>query len=723
MALVVAVVLAGVALVQRNEARKQTEIAQGRELVASSAATLGSDPELSLWFAIRAAGTASSPQADALLRQAFHESRARAAYRDPGAPEHPEYRVLAVSPDLSRTLVREETTGAVYLRSLRNGDRLVRFEGVRPSLLDEASFSPDGSAIAISGGVYSVEAGRRVFPLSATAPTFTADGSRLFGIANQQVSVWDREGVLVRAIPTSDFLVAANRDGTALLSWRTCNGCSSLPTVWDVASGQQRFVLGDPSALDAGSVNPNDPQSLLGTAPTMVAAFSPDDKYIVTGDAAGVIRVWLTAAPLAAVAEFHAHTRAVTSLAFSDDGKRILSGSDDRTARVFVLASGESEYVLRGHTTAVQRAMFASGDNRVATIHADGTVRVWDSRPFRVDESTFEPHGVENLQIDDAGRRVLDSDRLGHAGVWSLDTGRQVLDLSAGIHRVPRTIGRVTADDVFVDAALSADGRRVVALDPDGDDAQVWDVASGKSVARLRGAGDMGGAPSVDADGARATTLGETGVRIWDARTGTLLRTLDTGPVERALLDHAGQRVLVVRAGEASVWDTATGTRAANLTSLGTGVQHFRFSRDGKLLAGVDEAGSVRVWDSGTGTLRRAGYVAASEQSAPTPVVFVAFGADAHQLVTIASNGDLRVWDTASGRELAEPPSATISNQVGVEAAQVSPDGERVVVVIGAFAWRYGCPLCLSTRELLTRARSHVSSYVKRHARALLEAQ
>lgn len=60
---------------------------------------------------------------------------------------------------------------------------------------------------------------------------------------------------------------------------------------------------------------------------------------------------------------------------------------------------------------------------------------------------------------------------------------------------------------------------------------------------------------------------------------------------------------------------------------------------------------------------------------------------------------------------------------VRVEAAQVSQNGERVVVVIGSSVWSYGCPACRTTPDLVTRARSHVSSYVRRHAWSLLDAQ
>ena len=119
---------------------------------------------------------------------------------------------------------------------------------------------------------------------------------------------WDDKGTEVGSIATSDVEAAANDDASALLTWPACNSCNDLPTVWDAATGQKRFVLGDPAPLAAGSSNANARRALVGTAPTTAAAFSPDGRYIATGDGAGVVRIWLVEAPRTPVAEFHLHT-------------------------------------------------------------------------------------------------------------------------------------------------------------------------------------------------------------------------------------------------------------------------------------------------------------------------------------------------------------------------------------------------------------------------------
>src|ERR1700684_4684534 len=71
---------------------------------------------------------------------------------------------------------------------------------------------------------------------------------------------------------------------------------------------------------------------------------------------------------------------AVNSVAFSPDGARLSTASEDKTARVWNAATGELLHTLSGHTDAVFAAPFSPDGTKIATVSADLSPRLWDAR-------------------------------------------------------------------------------------------------------------------------------------------------------------------------------------------------------------------------------------------------------------------------------------------------------------------------------------------------------
>ena len=80
----------------------------------------------------------------------------------------------------------------------------------------------------------------------------------------------------------------------------------------------------------------------------MSAAFSPDGARVVTASDDKTARVW-DAATGKAIAVLSGHDDQVWSAAFSPDGARVVTASDDKTARVWDAATGKAIAVLSGH--------------------------------------------------------------------------------------------------------------------------------------------------------------------------------------------------------------------------------------------------------------------------------------------------------------------------------------------------------------------------------------
>ncbi|MHC4199714.1 MAG: WD40 repeat domain-containing serine/threonine protein kinase, partial [Planctomycetota bacterium] len=95
-------------------------------------------------------------------------------------------------------------------------------------------------------------------------------------------------------------------------------------------------------------------------------AFSPDGKRLVTGSRDTTAKVW-DAATGAEVMTLKGHTGGVGSVAFSPDGKRLVTGSGDKTAKVWDAATGAEVITLKGHSGAVHSAAFSPDGRRIVT--------------------------------------------------------------------------------------------------------------------------------------------------------------------------------------------------------------------------------------------------------------------------------------------------------------------------------------------------------------------
>ena len=85
------------------------------------------------------------------------------------------------------------------------------------------------------------------------------------------------------------------------------------------------------------------------------------------------------------------HTNNVLSAAFSPDGSRIVTASDDRTAKVWDAKSGAEVLTLKGHAKKVNSASFSRDGTRVVTASDDGTAKVWPARPLDAEPAKPSP--------------------------------------------------------------------------------------------------------------------------------------------------------------------------------------------------------------------------------------------------------------------------------------------------------------------------------------------
>ncbi|MCK4764755.1 MAG: hypothetical protein KAW12_21330, partial [Candidatus Aminicenantes bacterium] len=146
-------------------------------------------------------------------------------------------------------------------------------------------------------------------------------------------------------------------------------------------------------------------------------AFSPDGKTILTGSKDKTARLWdLQGKKLH---EFKGHKDYVSSVAFSLDGKTILTGSRDATARLWDL-QGNTLHEFKGHIGGVTSVAFSPDGRTILTSSKDNTARLWDMQGNAIQEFKGHTEEITSVAFAPDGKTILTGSKDKTARLWDL---------------------------------------------------------------------------------------------------------------------------------------------------------------------------------------------------------------------------------------------------------------------------------------------------------------
>jgi eukaryotic-like serine/threonine-protein kinase len=266
-------------------------------------------------------------------------------------------------------------------------------------------------------------------------------------------------------------------------------------------------------------------------------AFSPDGKRIVTGSHDGTAKVW-DAQSGGELLTLNVSDD-VLSVAFSPDGKRVVTAG--RAATVWDAQHGKVMLNLKGHSWGVLSVAFSWDGKRILTGSADRTAKVWDAHSGK-ELLTLKGHSgwVQSVAFSPDGKRIVTGSDDHTAKVWDAQTGAELLALKGH----SRSVGSV---------AFSPDGKRIATGSRDGT-AKVWDAQSGKELLAFK-ANSVAFSP----DGKRIATNWGLLVEMWDAQSGKEMFTLNvrhSGLIYSVAFSPDGMRIVTgSNDSTAKVWD------------------------------------------------------------------------------------------------------------------------------------------------------------------------
>jgi WD40 repeat protein len=635
------------------------------------------------------------------------------------------------------------------------------FEGHEGAILG-ADFNADGSRIitrsadktsrlwdtqnGASLAVFQVEKSSEASSTASVTALFSPNGLRVVswseGSSNPEtpVRLWNAEtGQKLAEFAGADHGASFSLDGTRLLTSSRTAGTH----LWDAADGKHLAVFGRPGErVDRASLSPDGSLAITVSKDTATLwdartgasfnsrfaetlapnrdrsgfeAWSPNGSLRVQRDYGNKAMSTLEVIDVATrkpLVRLEGHEKRVSSMAFSGDGTRILTTSEDGTARIWHASTSKQLRILSSGAGGLSGASWSPSDKRVVTVSDSAGVELWDpDRGVRIAELGrhfsfshgvwFSPNGSlvatipsPHILSDDYPVRIWNaengasvSELKGHSGMihvlaFSLD-GQRVLtaseDQTARIWNVRsgvplmtfKGVGRVVESGEF-----NRDGTRVL-IQSRGDNfessASLWNPNTGERITAFRVPNIFASTTQFTADGAHVVMLSESGFletdsSLWDAYTGNqvaILRGSVSSDARRAL--HVEDKVAVIGNSK------SLGPAAERLVLKGHSkrilVAHF--SPDGSRAVTASADHTARIWDA------RNGDTLAILHGHRGNVNSALFSEDGRSLLTASEDGTARIWDAVSGTE----KMVLKGHRGAVYSAAFSLDGSRAVSI------------------------------------------
>jgi tetratricopeptide (TPR) repeat protein len=323
-------------------------------------------------------------------------------------------------------------------------------------------------------------------------------------LGHMAAGAWRQAEIALKAVQRID---PAYQESGALLT-RVRSELAQLP--------EQQAML-DPEAVEPGSPHhltwashtARDPKVVLTLRhrrKVVGLAFSPDGRFIVTVSAEGAARMWDVFSGREYRRVLHPGLGQILRAAFSPEGRWLATASSDNTARIWDVATGKEQWRLR-HTAFVQDVAFSPDGRWLATASNDNYARIFEVTTREQQHTLRHPAWVLRVTFSPDGRRLATASHDSIGRIWDASSGSEEHQLHHG--------------SWVRGVAFSPDGLCLATVSRDGT-TRIWDVASGTELRKLIQAGGVEDV-AFNPDGRWLATAGDDKTaRIWAIEEGSV---------------------------------------------------------------------------------------------------------------------------------------------------------------------------------------------------------
>ena len=251
--------------------------------------------------------------------------------------------------------------------------------------------------------------------------------------------------------------------------------------------------------------------------PITSVAYSPDGKKIISGSWDNTIKIW-DANTGECLKTLEGHSNVVRSVAYSPDGTKIISGSTDKTIKIWNANRGKCLQTLEGHSDRVYSVAYSPDGRKIISGSLDKTVKIWDANKGQC-LKTLAGHSywVYSVAYSPDGTKIISGSLDGTIKIWDVNTGACLQTLEGYLFQV-------------ISVAFSPDGTKIISGSLD-NTIKIWDANTGKCLKILEGHSNYVHSVAYSPDGTKIISGSvDNTIKIWDANTGECLQTLEGHP-------------------------------------------------------------------------------------------------------------------------------------------------------------------------------------------------
>ena len=281
------------------------------------------------------------------------------------------------------------------------------------------------------------------------------------------------------------------------------------------------------------------------------------------------------------------HSDGVDSLAISPDGKILVSGSGDKSIKIWNLPTGKLKSTLTGHSSGVNYLAITPDAKTLVSASWDDTIKIWNLPTGKL-KSTLTGHsnGVYSLAISPNGKILVSGSGDKKIKIWNLQTGKLKSTLTGHSNWVSSL-------------AISPDSKILVSGSYD-KSIKIWNLLTGNLESTLTGHSNWVHSVAISPNGKTLVTgSADNTIKIWNLQTGKLKFTLTghSGWVRFVTISPDGQ-TLVSGSWDNTIkiWNLATGELKSTLTGHSYRVTSLAISPDARTLVSGSDDWTIKIW-------------------------------------------------------------------------------------------------------------------------------